>query len=119
GENRKQTGERAERHQREAGNDAGESEQNADGDREPVEQLDNRRCDEPFPLEQVAKIEHGVLLPTQGCRQLTQLAQPTSRFPSRLPASTAPPRRSVFALSETNTALRHPDGQLNRANPRG
>src|SRR5215475_5795265 len=51
-----QPAERAERHQREPGDDAGEAEQNRNADREPIKDLDDRRRDEPFPLEQVAKI---------------------------------------------------------------
>src|SRR5439155_21901393 len=50
---------------------AGEAEQNRNADREPIEDLDDRRRDEPFPLEQVAKIEHGFLLPTQGAPPMT------------------------------------------------
>src|ERR1700751_6409813 len=78
GDDPEQTAERAERHQGESGDDAGETEQNRNADREPIEDLDDRRRDEPFPLEQVAKFEHGFLLPTQGAPPMTQLAQPTA-----------------------------------------
>src|SRR5262249_32825167 len=61
-----QTAERRERHQGEPGYDAGEAEQGRNADREPVENFDDRRRDEPFPLEQVAKIEHGVPPPDAG-----------------------------------------------------
>src|SRR5215472_935314 len=55
-----------ERHQGEAGDDAGEARQRRNADREPVENFDDRRRDEPFPLEQVAKIEHRVPPPDAG-----------------------------------------------------
>src|SRR6476620_4646095 len=61
-----QAPERAERHQRQAGYDAGEAEQERNADREPVEDLDDRRRDEAFPLEQVAKIKHGGPPPDAG-----------------------------------------------------
>src|SRR5262249_23271437 len=66
GNDPEQTAERTERHQGEPGDDAGEAEQNRNADCEPIKDLDDRRRDEPFPLEQVAIIEHGLLLPTQG-----------------------------------------------------
>src|SRR5262249_45037138 len=80
GDDPEQTAERAERHQGEAGDDAGEAEQNRNADCEPIEDLDDRRRDEPFPLEQVAKIEHGLPPPDKGAPPMTQLAQPTARF---------------------------------------
>src|SRR5438132_2746527 len=46
------------RHQRQPGYDAGETEQNRDADRQPVEYLDDRRRDEPFPLKKITIIEH-------------------------------------------------------------
>src|SRR5262249_22308005 len=60
GDDPEQTAERTERHQGEPGDDAGEAEQDRNADCEPIEDLDDRRRDEPFPLEQVAIIEHGL-----------------------------------------------------------
>ena len=53
-----ETAERADRHQGEAVEDAGNAEQHDQADHQPVERLDDRRRDEAVPLEQVLKIEH-------------------------------------------------------------
>src|SRR6478752_4505836 len=46
------------RHHLYRGPDAGEAEQNDEGDGQPEEQLDDRGRDEALPLKQVAKAEH-------------------------------------------------------------
>ena len=56
---------RAHGHQGDRRRKTGQPEQHGDADCEPVEDLDDRGGDEPFPLEQVVEVEHSVLLSTK------------------------------------------------------
>src|SRR5262245_14152763 len=97
GDDPEQTREWTERHQRETGYDAGESEQSRNTDREPVEDLDDGRRNEPFPLEQVANIEHGVPPPDAGVPPVTAdlvLSRPV-RLRCRVVRSSPKPIRTL------------------------
>src|SRR5947209_8360263 len=50
--------ERADRHCREAGENACDAEQSDERDNQPVKRLDDRRRNETIPLKQILKIEH-------------------------------------------------------------
>src|SRR5215471_12845244 len=103
GNDPEQAAERTERHQGEPGDDAGEAEQNRNADCEPIKDLDDRRRDEPFPLEQVAIIEHGLPPPdTRGAaNELTRFAQPSPR-----PRASCKPRSSPRAHKHCTAASR-------------
>jgi hypothetical protein len=62
------------------------------------------------------KSNMGFLLPTQGCRQLTNSR---SRLRAFAVGSIALPRRALLAEPHSNTALRRPRGQSNSSNARG
>ncbi len=51
---------RADRHHADRRENARDAEQHGDADREPIKNLDDRRRDEAFPLEQIAEAEHRV-----------------------------------------------------------
>ena len=57
---------RIERHGAERRHQSGETAEDHDHDDQPVEQLDDRRRDEPLPLEQVADVEHDLLPMSRG-----------------------------------------------------
>src|SRR3954466_5132097 len=59
GEDEEEAADRVQQHQSQPGKNAGQSAQYRDNSREPVKDLDDRGSDEPFPLKEVAKIEHG------------------------------------------------------------
>src|SRR5262249_45944902 len=83
GDDPEQAAQRIEQNQQQAGDDAVDPVEDGDADREPVEDLDDRRRDEPFPLKQVAKIEHAILLPRRSAADEPEkgCVHPTRYFP--------------------------------------
>src|SRR6202035_5816543 len=64
GDHGEHAGDRVHQHEPQSAEDGLQAGQHRHGDREPIEDLDDRWRDEAFPLKKVANVEHAALLST-------------------------------------------------------
>src|SRR5882757_8069104 len=103
GQQHDETAERADRHRRQAGKDAGDAEQRNQRDHQPVEGLDDGGRDEAVPLKQIPKLEHRSFSPGKSI----SVASNPGRSAQGLAPKVAPgKRREATVLARRARAMR-------------